>query len=268
MNDVLSRRAREWCVLLLVLSTVAVATLHASPSPARDESSDACLSQVRTAVSMVTLHLVDRGGLPPPVREEMMKETVRLWRAAGVHVTWSAFRAGDTAGPLVRDRSRPALSVIVTPDTPEAFLSGPPHALVLASILFVEGRPTTLIAAYPGEVQRLLEAVRMETRLLSERPASLRHRLMGRVLGRAIAHELGHFLFGSADHAPTGLMRARHRLDDLTTPFTRAFRVVSAQPFACAAASVNWFQLADLRRQIVDHPLEGVEVPGGRDRRP
>jgi hypothetical protein len=28
-------------------------------------------------------------------------------------------------------------------------------------------------------------------------------------------------------------MRARHRLDDLTSPFHRAFRVIPAQPFAC-----------------------------------
>jgi hypothetical protein len=81
--------------------------------------------------------------------------------------------------------------------------------------------------------------VRMEDRATGDRPAALRQRLMGRVLGRAIAHELGHFLFGSADHAPDGLMRAKHRLDDLTSPFTRAFRVVSARPRACAAGDIR-----------------------------
>jgi hypothetical protein len=30
-----------------------------------------------------------------------------------------------------------------------------------------------------------------------------------------VAHEVGHFLFGSREHAPTGLMRASHRLDYL-----------------------------------------------------
>jgi hypothetical protein len=187
---------------------------------------------------MVTLHLVDRVGLPRAAREEMMRETVQLWRAAGVDVSWSAFPKGNIADVPEMERSRPRVSVIVTPNMPEG-LSGPSHVQVLASILFIDNKPTTLIAAYPAEVQRLLQTVRMEDRAVGERPAALRERLMGRVLGRAIAHELGHFLFGSRDHAPDGLMRARHRLDDLTSPFTRAFRVVSARPLACVAGDVS-----------------------------
>ena len=131
------------------------------------------------------------------------------------------------------DPSHPQVTVIVTPDMPDALASGPSSVRVMASILFVGNKPTKLIGAYPAEVQRLLETVRMDVRAVSERPAALRHRLMGRVLGRAIAHELGHFLFGSADHAPIGLMRARHRLDDLTSPFRQAFRVVPAGALAC-----------------------------------
>jgi hypothetical protein len=113
------------------------------------------------------------------------------------------------------------------PDTPKDLQSSPSHALVLASILFIGDKPTTMIGAYPMEVQRLLETVRLESRPVGERPAALRHQMMGRVLGRAIAHEIGHFLFGSADHAPAGLMRAKHRLDELTSPFPQAFRVMT-----------------------------------------
>ncbi len=122
------------------------------------------------------------------------------------------------------DPSHPHMIVIVRPDMPDALTSVPSTVSsavrVMASILFVKNRPTTLIAAYPAEVQRLLETVRMDARAVSERPAALRQRLMGRVLGRAIAHELGHFLFGSADHAEIGLMRARHRLrrSDVAVP--------------------------------------------------
>ena len=188
---------------------------------------------------MVTLHLADRVGLPREAREEMMRETVQLWRAAGVDVSWSPFPKGNIAELPEIERSHPRVSVIVTPDMPEG-LSGCPYVHVMASILFVGGKPTNLIAAYPSQVQRLLDAVvRMEDRAAGDRPAALRQRLMGRVLGRAIAHELGHFLFGSADHAPDGLMRAKHRLDDLTSPFTRAFRVVSARPLACAAGDIR-----------------------------
>jgi hypothetical protein len=200
------------------------------PTPRLHASSDACLSQVRSAVSMVTLQLVDRVRLQPDARAEMMRETSQVWRAAGEDVSWSELpAAGTTPGPApVTDRSRPNMTVVVTPDTPEVLRAGSLHAPVLASILFIDGKPTTLIAAYPAEVQRLLEAVRLDARAVTERPALLRHRMMGRVLGRAIAHELGHFLFGSSEHTPTGLMRAKHRVDDLTSPFTKAFRVIPA----------------------------------------
>jgi hypothetical protein len=211
-------------------------TLHASSSSSsrtREAASDACLSQVRTTVSMVTLHLVDRVGLPAAARAEMMRQTIELWRAAGVDVTWSALPAAGPGEVPVTEPSRPRMSVIITSDMPEEFRSTSARPPVLASILFVDHKPTTMIAAYPEEVRRLLEAVRLDARPVGERPALIRERLTGRVLGRAIAHELGHYLFGSADHAPDGLMRAKHRLDDLTSPFHRAFRVIPAQLFGC-----------------------------------
>ena len=217
--------------LLFLITTEQMPALQASAS---DASTGACLSQVRTAVSMVTMQLVDRVRLPGDARTEMMRETAEVWRAAGLEITWSTLpsaAAGSTQTQTqtgAAERSRPLMTVVVTPETPEALRAGSVHTPVLASILFIDGKPTTMIAAYPSEVQRLLDTVPMDARAVSERPALLRHRLMGRVLGRAVAHELGHYLFGSAEHTPTGLMRARHRLDDLTSPFGKAFRVVPA----------------------------------------
>lgn len=228
-----------WRSAAPILSLFALLFVAPSSSYAHEVARDACLSQVRMAVSMVTLNLVDRVGLAQQSREEMMRETIKLWRAAGVHVTWSTLPPGGTAEAPIMERSRPQVSVIITPAPPEELQPGAAHAPVLASILFIGGKPTTLIGAYPGEVQRLLETVRLETRAIGDRPAALQHRMMGRVLGRAIAHELGHFLFNSADHAPDGLMRAKHRLDDLTSPFPQAFRVIPARPFACAVDDVS-----------------------------
>jgi hypothetical protein len=225
------------------LSSLSSSSSSSSSPHARESSSDACLSRMRTAVSMVTLQLVDRVRQPAEARAEMMRETSEVWLAAGVDVRWSKLHAAGTAEAEdvpTADSSHPQMIVIVRPDMPDVLTPVPSTVRVMASILFVGNRPTTLIAAYPAEVQRLLETVRMDARAVSERPAALGQRLMGRVLGRAIAHELGHFLFGSADHAEIGLMRARHRLDDLTSPFRRAFRVVPAQPLACGGlASMN-----------------------------
>jgi len=55
------------------------------------------------------------------------------------------------------------------------------------------------------------------------REGCLHDLLPGRVLGRALAHEIGHFLLQSRDHAATGLMRARQWTPDLVPPDRRRF---------------------------------------------
>jgi hypothetical protein len=40
-------------------------------------------------------------------------------------------------------------------------------------------------------------------------------RLLPRALGRALAHELGHYLLARRAHSPTGLMREAFRPEDL-----------------------------------------------------
>jgi hypothetical protein len=51
-------------------------------------------------------------------------------------------------------------------------------------------------------------------RTLRDFPPPMRERAIGRALGRVVAHEIGHWLFGR-DHTPTGLMRASIRKPDL-----------------------------------------------------
>lgn len=116
--------------------------------------------------------------------------------------------------------------------------SPPPHS-PLASILFVNGQPTPLITAYAGEVERLLNAVRLDGRTLGDLPGIVRFRLTGRALGRAVAHELGHFLFASANHAASGLMRARHQAAELIAPFRQAFRVIPPDLPACVDSQAS-----------------------------
>jgi hypothetical protein len=43
------------------------------------------------------------------------------------------------------------------------------------------------------------------------------------VLGRALAHAIGHFLLRSRDHSPRGLMRSRHAVRELVSVDRRRF---------------------------------------------
>lgn len=51
-----------------------------------------------------------------------------------------------------------------------------------------------------------------------EWPTILRQVVLGRVLGRALAHEIGHFLLRSRGHSQIGLMRANQSIADLAAP--------------------------------------------------
>jgi hypothetical protein len=51
----------------------------------------------------------------------------------------------------------------------------------------------------------------------------LRDEVVARALGRALAHEIGHYLLRSPHHASSGLMQARHKGSALGSPNNRAF---------------------------------------------
>jgi len=46
-------------------------------------------------------------------------------------------------------------------------------------------------------------------------PIAYRHQLVARVLGRALTHEIGHYLLHTRGHSKSGLMQATHRIDEL-----------------------------------------------------
>jgi hypothetical protein len=235
-----------------VLLPLAKVVAMASSSGVMDQG---CLDVAQPLSTSVVMHLVDRAGLSRHARDEMMHESTRIWQAGGVSVRWSldsvrtevipvadltalpengVGRALQGLGEIVRRPSRTDANVILTREVAEDVLKrGSKWQRPLASILFIDKKPTTLIRGYPLEAERLLESVQLDEQSLAHRPARLRFHLVGRVLGRAIAHELGHFLFASASHAPVGLMRASHRTDHLLAPAGRHFRIVPPQPESC-----------------------------------
>jgi hypothetical protein len=180
----------------------------------------------------VRLHLIDRAGLSSDTRTELMRETLAPWRAAGASVAWAAGPPHRPAG-LGEPRD---VYVLVEADAGET-TDG--RQVPMASILFVDGRPTTHITAHAGHVARSLAALRLDDVPFADRPRLVRERVLGRVLGRAIAHEVGHFLSGSREHAPTGLMRASHRIEHLMQSAHPMFQVVVPATPTCLVARMQ-----------------------------
>lgn len=128
-----------------------------------------------------------------------LDEARRIWAPYGVAIR----RVGDggLTGVLVHVRMAPA---------PAGAAAG---GQALGSIEFHDGAPDPDIHLYPGRAWTLIcQSVGAEA---TGWPVSYRERVLGQVLGRALAHELGHFLLQTPMHSRTGLMRATQPMGDL-----------------------------------------------------
>lgn len=132
-----------------------------------------------------------------------MEEVSSIWARYGVDIRTSDARESA-------DEPHPTL--VVT-------LSNVPSQLTvrdtLGSIRFVDDAPQTQITLYPREVDTLLSSASF-FRSFDLTLLNVQHdTIVGRVLGRALAHEIGHFLLRSRDHSSFGLMRAHQSIYDL-----------------------------------------------------
>ena len=123
---------------------------------------------------------------------EMTKECNRIWNAEGVDIEWND--SGST---------RPAPDVMV----PLAFDDHELEALDRS-----KGRSAFGITAFLGRAQRVLVSYRRvrylvgARRLVDSYDGTARDNAAGLILGRVVAHELGHVLLLTARHSDGGLM--------------------------------------------------------------
>ena len=145
-------------------------------------------------------------GLPMRRRlqESAMDEVTHIWARYAVDLR----RVGS--GDPGRDGA--VRLTVVLADHPE----GKVTINALGSIAFVDGEPEPTIVMYPNAVALLVSLIKINNHLDQEWPFALRDLVHGRVLGRALAHEIGHYLLRSRDHSVVGLMRARQSALDLT----------------------------------------------------
>lgn len=167
-------------------------------------------------LSSVHITIDQDGGLSPAQVAVAVDQIRQIWSAAGVMVT--ASRPGEARPPdqaiisvrIVRFSTQPNSRgestlawVAVTEErmpAPAVFVSLPTMTAVLSHAEF---------AGYA--VKRLTSVLRAE--------------LAGRAIGRAVAHELGHFLLQRAGHRGEGLMRRSYSPNDLVGDWLEPFQV-------------------------------------------
>jgi hypothetical protein len=138
----------------------------------------------------------------------LTSEVERVWAPYGVTFCWQD-RGDGCAGVEVR------LRVLIADDAlpPTERRAGGP---AVGRIQFLATRPGTEIQLSWRAARDLVVRANLGGQPIGSWPSAIETRLVPRVLGRALAHEVGHYVLGSRDHARTGLMAAHFRPDDVT----------------------------------------------------
>jgi hypothetical protein len=99
----------------------------------------------------------------------------------------------------------------------------------LGTITFVRNHvPTPVITVFLADIEQFIACAHVLGLQQPQWPRSIREEIFGRVLGRVLAHEIGHYVLQSPRHAATGLMKSLQRADDLVAPSRRGFRLSRA----------------------------------------
>src|SRR5262245_5128200 len=127
-------------------------------------------------------------------RRVLISETERIWEQAGVRLIWPSDSSVGAGAPL-------RVLVITRPQAKSDKERWPVGELVPQT-----GQRALAIASIAAAERVVVEADQRRLQLLGSRESE-EYRL-GLVLGRAVAHEIGHYLLATPTHAGRGLMRA------------------------------------------------------------
>jgi hypothetical protein len=117
---------------------------------------------------------------------------------------------------------------LVVVDRPLQPIAG--GTLGLGEIVFVSpDRPEDRITVSIAAVRALVAKATLGGRTLADLPPRVADPFVARALGRAIAHEIGHYLLRSKAHASQGLMRSEFSLKELMEERLAPYRLEAGQ---------------------------------------
>jgi hypothetical protein len=145
----------------------------------------------------------------------LVAEIERIWRREGVKLVWPTASVDESA----------ALRILVIARR-EAVAKGGNERWAVGELVPQTGRRALAIASIAGAERVIVEADARRLQLLESRESG-DYRL-GLVLGRAVAHEIGHYLLATATHADRGLMRASIDAREFADPGARTFTLDEA----------------------------------------
>jgi hypothetical protein len=170
-----------------------------------------------TAIAVaLTINVSAASDIPSTLVTRALDETDSIWRAAGVEFVW---RRGPGPHPPA------ALTVVIGHDR-RPVREG---AMALGWIYFDEMTPGQRLYISYANVLQLMRESSGVTGPQDRMPIFEREVLMARAMGRALAHELGHYFLASKEHTKKGLMKAHRTAAEFFGPDERNFKLDGEQ---------------------------------------
>ncbi len=167
----------------------------------------------------IRLQIVPIASMTASALDTLVSEAATIWRPYGVTITGTQ----ELVRPDDHDNVEWITLIIKDASAPGA----------LASLTFANGAPADVMYASPSMARRMLEGTRLGLRSRAERDV-----VTARLLGRGVAHEVGHYVLRSRDHSKHGLMRVAFDVRDLAGDQNR-FRLEPGQELAVRAQGLS-----------------------------
>ena len=151
----------------------------------------------------------------PSILDAARTEAAAIWAPQGI-----AVMSGDA--PCAWD------AVVLTVNLVE-HVDRRPKGTLGSTVFDGNGEPVAALTIYLDAVRLFIAASRVLGVPERSWPRRMRDEVTGRVLGRVLAHEIGHYVLKSRTHSASGLMRAVHTPDALASPSRAEFMVSEAR---------------------------------------
>jgi hypothetical protein len=220
---------------MLIVTSLAAVALLATTGPASTPN-----------VLPIVVDIAAAPEISPSLVRRVLEEAGAIWRFAGVLIAW------ERQAPIVKTagNSQPAAGVVSTASSGRLAMPGrlrviigderrtavnDPTVKALGWIRFEADAPEQEIyVSYAAAVELFHESEpvvgRIGTMTVVEREG-----MLARAMGRALAHEIGHYLLGSKVHTAKGLMQARLTAAQLFAHTWRNLRLAPDQKQLIAA---------------------------------
>lgn len=200
-------------MLSFIAATSMTAILAGSPEPAAQRPAD---------LPSVTIGVHSAPAISPVIIDRTLEEASAIWRPTGVTFKW------QKATPVQAEANPPR------PTRPRVLIDdkrGTPRgaASPMGWVNFVDDEPDGDIHISHANAERFILTVGGIDGSARRMTPAERFLLVGRTLGRALAHEIGHYLLKSREHTTNGLMKGRRTVQEFIDNERRGFEIDTTQ---------------------------------------